>query len=377
MQSIDSPKLLPYGDLIVSAYSWTNYTSTLLRLNNEGKVLRELSVDDNAFSPSSGNWAVFPDGRIAIARNSIGTSEATPWVKMFTSEFEVDNTFSVVPDLDRSSIQINLTPDGKLLTQGFIFTNDTSATVFERLLSDGRTDTTFAQTSAFSDPRSVAAFDISGKFYITGSLRGGSGRGGFGVPNNDLPVAPDYPPIQRYLINGALDTGFNVPFQPGSSIRQVCVQKDGRILVCGMLFATNSNKIKTLVRLLPDGFLDESFALPENEIVPITNIAIETDGNILIGGNFDQIGDEFRAGLARLSSVEQPQMKNITFPAGRINIQFDGNKGRTWWIQASDDLSQWTTVAVVTTGASTQTINLPPPATEKKFYRAVLAPVTP
>jgi len=387
MQSIDSPKLLPAGDLIVSAYSWTNYTSTLLRLNNEGKVLRELAGDDYSFMPYSGNWVAFPDGRIAIARNSYGASEPTPWVKMYTSEFEVDNIFTVVPDLARSSIQINLTPDGKLLTQGFIFNRvlvsgeevalNTIESVFERLLPNGETDTSFLQTSASSDTRSVATFDASGKYYTTSSLSGRSGGGGFGVPNNDLPVAPDYPPIQRYLINGALDTGFNVPFQPGSSIRQICVQKDGRILVCGVLFATNSNKIKTLVRLLPDGSLDESFALPENEVVPITNIAIETDGNILVGGDFDQIGDEFRAGLARLSSVEQPQMKNITFPAGRINIQFDGNKGRTWWIQASDDLSHWTTVAVVTTGASAQSINLPTPATGKKFYRAVLAPVTP
>jgi uncharacterized delta-60 repeat protein len=368
-------KLLANGDLIVLATSFDSYDRTLLRLNSTGEVLRQLPEDESGFYFNNGSWDVFPDGRVIVGRSGY-SDEPSPMIKMFTAEFEADSDFNSVLNTDRTSLALIATPNRKILFGSYSTSSEDIQFFDERFLADGSPDPNYLAGTNRNLP---SVFDAKNRMYVSNSSGGsggsGNGHGSREVIGNSLPVIVSVPPVQRFLENGRLDTSFSVTLPTQSSAHRLWVQKDGRILAAGVFYNADRTRITTLIRFMPDGSLDESFALPIGEVVPISTVAVEADGNILIGGEFDQIGGEIRPGLARLKSVEQPQMKNVTFTGGRLQVQLDGNAGRTWEIQASDDMATWVTVSTITTGITAETVELPAPSAGSKFYRAVLTTV--
>jgi uncharacterized delta-60 repeat protein len=70
--------------------------------------------------------------------------------------------------------------------------------------------------------------------------------------------------IKRLNINGSIDSAFNPVFRGNTQhryypINDFVVQKDGKIVVCGAFTSVNGENIKSIVRLYPDGSLDNSF----------------------------------------------------------------------------------------------------------------------
>jgi len=116
--------------------------------------------------------------------------------------------------------------------------------------------------------------------------------------------------IARLNFDGTLDNTFNPPaFTPNTNntaiIRSIAVQADGKILVGGD-FQTVGNLFRTgMVRLNTDGSLDNSFNpnwIPETifTVILIEDIEVQPDGKIVAVGNFDF--GQFRRGAVRLNS---------------------------------------------------------------------------
>lgn len=112
---------------------------------------------------------------------------------------------------------------------------------------------------------------------------------------------------------------------PNSSVNLIVVQPDGKILIAGFFTALSPNGGEPIARnhfarLNADGTVDLAFDANVNPAPPgesaITAIALQTDGKILVGGAFSEIGGQLRSNIARLDPA--------TGLADSFNVSFDG-----------------------------------------------------
>lgn len=111
--------------------------------------------------------------------------------------------------------------------------------------------------------------------------------------------------IARLNANGTQDatflkgTGFN------GEVRTIVVQSDGKILVGGNFTSYNATACNRLVRLNANGTVDAAFvaAMGVGAEAPVNAIAIETNGKILVGGEFTTFAGGTMKGLVRVTSA--------------------------------------------------------------------------
>lgn len=106
--------------------------------------------------------------------------------------------------------------------------------------------------------------------------------------------------IVRLNSDGSLDTAFvSLPdWRSNSYIYDICLQKDGKILLAGQF--PNANGAQAIIRLESDGSIDTSFHDGSQLANSIKAVAVQEDGKILIGGKFSHYGGVLRYGIARL-----------------------------------------------------------------------------
>ncbi len=104
--------------------------------------------------------------------------------------------------------------------------------------------------------------------------------------------------------DGSLDRAFNPStfnaWASYSSIADLAVQDDEKLLVAGEFRSSTGQRLSGLVRLNLDGGLDTTFN-PQTDGW-VARVEVNADGKILIGGNFNTVNGEPRKGLARLNS---------------------------------------------------------------------------
>ena len=262
-------------------------TNALVRLNPDG-------VEDSTFTELTGipriySLSVQPDEKIIIGgafprvrgvyKNNIARLEANGLL---------DLDFNRLTGLGGSGLCSVLQPDGKFIVAGnFLTVNSVNYGGIVRLESNGDVDTSF-QDSEIGYPW-IRAMELlsDGKILIVGDFYNYQGF-----------ICPK---IARLHPNGSVDTTFISPFQNYSgTIYALSLQQDGKIVVGGDFNNTNSSQFKKIARLLPNGSFDMSFnsGIAPNEKILTT--AVQSDGKIIIGGQFTIVNGMFRFGLARL-----------------------------------------------------------------------------
>ena len=122
--------------------------------------------------------------------------------------------------------------------------------------------------------------------------------------------------IARLKPDGSLDESFQPPSlllghrrldnigegSANASIRQVRVQPDGRILVAGLFSRVNGEPRGSLIRLHPDGRLDENFGHGLSFDSDIADLALQPDGRILASGGFEKVSGDHRPFIVRLKT---------------------------------------------------------------------------
>jgi hypothetical protein len=101
-------------------------------------------------------------------------------------------------------------------------------------------------------------------------------------------------------------TGLADSFDPNANglVAAIAVQADGKILVSGFFGGPNSIGGQTragIARLDPTTGLADSF--DPNANGRVWTIAVQADGDILVGGDFSMIGGQTRANIARLDAT--------------------------------------------------------------------------
>lgn len=104
----------------------------------------------------------------------------------------------------------------------------------------------------------------------------------------------DYNNITRLNEDGSVDNSF-VPNVSFSAISSIAIQRDNKILVAG-------NSPTYLTRLNEDGSLDTTFNFTQMSNGTITKVNVLPSGKIIIAGEFNQIENVLISGVARLYS---------------------------------------------------------------------------
>lgn len=124
----------------------------------------------------------------------------------------------------------------------------------------------------------------------------------------------------RALENGDIDPSFDSGSGADNRIDCIAVHSDGRILAGGSFTNFNGATRSRLVRLLPDGNSDDSFAASTDGRV--TDTLFLEDGRSIIAGSFTNVNGVVRSRIARL------------LPDGSLDALFQPNVPADCWLNA-------------------------------------------
>jgi len=219
---------------------------------------------------------------------------------------------------------IGIQSDGKILVGGgFLFLNGVARVCLVRLNSDGTVDTSFYTNLGTSFNSTVNELHIQSDGKI---LVGGQFTSLNGTTRNRF---------VRLNSNGTVDTSFytNLGSAFGNNgVNTITIQSDDKILVGGSFTSFNGNTRNRLVRLNSDGTEDTSFYTNLGTgFGSFVNIALEQpDGKILVGGGFFTLDGNSRNNLVRLNNdgTEDIDFFNNYAGSGQINdIKFLSDGG--------------------------------------------------
>ena len=306
------------------------------RLNADGSL-------DNSFNPGTGAnasvraLAVQPDGKVVIGGGfTIVDGTARNFVARLNTNGTLDSSFNPGAGPDNVVFAVALQSDGKVLIGGWFTTVDGPArNKIARLNSDGSLDTTFGNTgtgesgNVYSialqpDGKVLRGGDYIARLHTNGTLDGTFDPGtGVGSSIESVVLQPDgkvlmggyfstvngtaHTGLARLQAAGTIDAGFNPGTiaggnsQNGTSVNSMTLQPDGKVLIGGSFTNVNSKRCNNIARLNPDGSLDNSFN-PGNGAngALVYSMALQSDGELLIGGDFTVFNSAPRWRVARL-----------------------------------------------------------------------------
>jgi uncharacterized delta-60 repeat protein len=164
-------------------------------------------------------------------------------------------------------------PDGKIVVGGFFDTwGGTFVGGIVRLNPDGSRDLSF-NSGWGTDGGSVISLALQPDGKIV--------VGGFMVRFNDVPAHG----IVRLNPDGSVDQTFEQGAGFNDSVIEVALQPDGKILAIGNFWIYDGQRAIGIARLHPDGRLDDTFESGlELGVSTLESLLVQPDGSIILGG---------------------------------------------------------------------------------------------
>ncbi|MEI6945987.1 MopE-related protein [Paraflavisolibacter sp. H34] len=192
--------------------------------------------------------------------------------------------------------------NGKILMVGdFTSYDGTTRNRIARLNADGTLDATFNAGSGANGPIYDLLVQPDGKILIGGS---------FTNYNFSLTHKGYYTKnVARLNADGTLDPTFDPGYGPDEYVTTLALQPDGKVLIGGLFNNYHTSGATGLARLNTDGSLDATFNAGGSGLNRNSNynemiyaMAVQSDGKILVGGQFSTFNGTSRNNIARLNS---------------------------------------------------------------------------
>jgi uncharacterized delta-60 repeat protein len=274
---------------------------------NRTALAQTPSVD--TLNPTVGNYvcavAVQADGRIVIGGDfTTVNSQSHIRLARLSPDGIVESGFTASAGDKVYALAVQ--SDGKVLVGGdFTSLGGQTRYAIGRLNANGTLDTAF-NTHVF-DPPPFYTLTARGQAILVqpdGKIVVGGRMSINGGP------AGGY--VYRLNTNGTSDTGFSSAGISGGPVTSLALQSDGKILVGGLFSSVSSRPRYRLARLNSDGSLDTDFdaSLDSATGSIVLSLAVQADHAILVGGTFNTVASQPRTNLARLN------------PAGGLDLAF-------------------------------------------------------
>jgi uncharacterized repeat protein (TIGR01451 family)/uncharacterized delta-60 repeat protein len=108
--------------------------------------------------------------------------------------------------------------------------------------------------------------------------------------------------IARINGDGTLDGTFNPGVGANGTVWSIALQPDGNVLIGGEFTSVNGTNCNYIARLGTNGVLDATFDSSTGPNAPVLTMALQPDGRVLIGGEFTAVGGVPRNRIARLNA---------------------------------------------------------------------------
>jgi uncharacterized delta-60 repeat protein len=414
------------GQIIIGGY-FTKYNgvnrSHIARLNTDGSL-------DTSFDPGVGPddgvlaLALQPDAKILIGGHFAFLNDI-PWKQpaRLRSDGSVDLSFGTSSGGAYSSAYgIALQADGKVIVGGSFTVSGTNLNQIVRLNTNGTLDVTFLNPSTgiysyISTPKAVG-LQSNGQIVVGGDftsingtprnylarlntggdvdtsfnalIQDGNVQNLFVTPQDKIVIGGSFTSINGYSRNqiarlnadGSVDTTFNPGLGVNGSVSAVAVQTDGKVIVAGQFGQFDGINCPGLARLNTNGTFDVTFnagtgAAYSYSTHGVACVASQPDGKTLIGGSFSSFNGTNINGIARLNSDASSATLNLLNAQVYFGTYLQGTVSNTYRIEYTSKFnapSLWTPLFNLTLQTNPQFILDPNPAGGQRFYRAVALP---
>lgn len=236
---------------------------------------------DLTFNPGSGadleitGIALQPDGKIIIAGNFTAYNGTTRnRIARLNSNGSIDPSFNPGTGADDSIHGVAIQPDGKIVIVGaFTSYNGAARNRIARLEADGTLDTSFDPGSGSNNAVNCVGIQVDGKIIIGGIFTNYNGTAaGF---------------LARLNADGSFDSGFDVSSGPDNEVNCIAIQTDNRIIIAGAFLNCGGEARNRVARLEDDGSLDINFDPGTGADDDIYAAELQVDGKIILGGIFN------------------------------------------------------------------------------------------
>lgn len=321
--TVNQVKVLSDGKILVAG-RFSNFnsganTQALVRLNADGS--RDAGFNSPGFLAFGevSSFDLQSDGKIVIGGNFTGAthhcvarlgSDGTPDATMDTGTTWDCNNWDTV-------LGITVHTNGQIVVSGqkYLPNWDTVGVLVHN--PDGSLDATF--------PANL----VNGGYYVYATLNG---------PNNTFLVLGDFNwmgavsagHIYRETAAGAMDSGFALGAGFDGDVNALVVLADDSMIVGGNFFSYDSASVVRLAKLHADGSLDATFNNGSGfSGGPVLDVALQSDGKILVAGNFTDYNGTAVNRLVRLNAdgtldASFDVNTQLNNSVSRIRLQSDG-----------------------------------------------------
>jgi len=280
-----------------------------VRLNPNGAFDVTLSN-----SPNPPSIRYLPSGKLLLISGDIKRYSSQGFFESQTVRLDGGGAY-------KAAIQ----PDGKIIIVG-TFTEINLSTFrnrIARLNDDGTFDAAFDPPGGANGRISDVLLQADGKIIIGGQFTS--------VNNNS-----NYKYLARLNADGTLDTSFN-PILNGE-VTCLKIQPDGKILFGGAMTIVNGVPRRSVARVNTNGTLDASLNLGSGTDGLVNSVDLQSDGKIIIGGDFKRVNGVPRFGVARLLNSTAPQQKLFDYDGdGKADVSVFRPSENRWYVFRSSD----------------------------------------
>ena len=287
--------------------------NSIARLNLDGTL-------DLSFNPGTGtNFLVTsislqPNGQIIIAGNfSSYNGTSKNGIARLNSDGSLDLGFSAGTGPNSTINTLSLQSDGKIIAGGFFTTfNGIANKYIVRLNTDGTTDLSFNQGTGLNSYVYSTAIQPDNKIIIGGyfSSYNGVARGR----------------IVRLNFDGSIDLSLNSGMGANGQITTLGIESGGKIIIGGDFTIYNNISRKNIARINSDGTLDTNFDSGSGANFAVNTLSIQSDGKIIIGGDFTTYNGVSRNRVTRITAASVLPLTLISF-----SVNNEGNKNQLKW----------------------------------------------
>ncbi|MBO9582791.1 MAG: T9SS sorting signal type C domain-containing protein [Flavobacterium sp.] len=222
---------------------------------------------------------------------------------IFSQQGKVDSLFNVLDDgqigdgFDNTVRTLLLEKNGTLIVGGdYQSLNGTPASYLTRLNTDGSIDESFNTGTGFNGKIYASCLQSDGKIIVGGNF----------TSYNGISAGR----IIRLNEDGSYDSSFNTMVAATTGIvYDIALQPDGKIIIVGSFTKYNAITVNRVARLLSNGTLDSTFLTGSGSTLNITHVKVLSDEKILLTGNFTTFNGIAANRIIRLNS-------NGTFDSG-------------------------------------------------------------
>lgn len=263
----------------------------LVKISSEGEHDISYLASGIGFDNSVLSILPLPNRKTIIAGNfKKFNGNAAPKIACLLENGMIDSTFNNSGSnnlVKTAALEI----DGKIVLGGnFTKYNDLTHNRIVRIFSDGEIDESLKTGDGFNGQVYTLAIQPDQKIIAAGAFTKYNGS----TANTSR--------IVRILSDGTKDPDFNIGLGADGTIESVIIQLDGKILVGGHFKKFNDVPFAGLVRLKPNGSIDESFNIGDGFDKYVYTIALQSDQKIIVGGSFLTFNGISQKRIIRLNS---------------------------------------------------------------------------